>query len=136
MSRHILRVTGMSCGRCARSLETALAAVEGVVMANVSLEEGLARVVAGDDVPVARLLAAVEGQGFGVQWMGGDEGAIPREKSSAFHIAIIGGGSAAFACALRAVEDGATVTLIESGTLGGTCVNVGCVPSKIMIRMA
>ena len=47
-------------------------------------------------------------------------------------IAIIGSGSAAFACAIKAVEAGAQVTMIEAGTLGGTCVNVGCVPSKIM----
>ncbi|GAB4168976.1 MAG: mercury(II) reductase [Wenzhouxiangellaceae bacterium] len=52
------------------------------------------------------------------------------------HIAIIGSGSAAFAAAIVAVERGARVTMIESGTVGGTCVNVGCVPSKIMIRMA
>lgn len=51
-------------------------------------------------------------------------------------IAIIGSGAAAFAAALRAVEQGAQVTMIEAGTLGGTCVNVGCVPSKIMIRAA
>lgn len=51
-------------------------------------------------------------------------------------IAIIGSGSAAFAAAIRAAEGGAVVTLIESGELGGTCVNVGCVPSKIMIRAA
>lgn len=52
------------------------------------------------------------------------------------HVAIIGSGAAAFACALRAAEDGARVTMIEAGVLGGTCVNVGCVPSKIMIRAA
>ena len=40
------------------------------------------------------------------------------------------------AAALKAVEQGARVTLIERGTIGGTCVNVGCVPSKIMIRAA
>ena len=40
------------------------------------------------------------------------------------------------AAALKAVEQGAQVTLIERGTIGGTCVNVGCVPSKIMIRAA
>jgi mercuric reductase len=40
------------------------------------------------------------------------------------------------AAALKAVEQGATVTLIERGTIGGTCVNIGCVPSKIMIRAA
>ncbi len=52
------------------------------------------------------------------------------------HVAIIGSGGAAMAAALKAVEDGARVTLIERGTIGGTCVNIGCVPSKIMIRAA
>ncbi|MGH8659955.1 MAG: mercury(II) reductase [Gammaproteobacteria bacterium] len=63
--------------------------------------------------------------------------AHPRRRSRGpIEIAIIGSGGAAFACAIRAVEEGAKVTLIERGTLGGTCVNVGCVPSKIMIRAA
>ncbi len=52
------------------------------------------------------------------------------------HIAVLGSGAAAMAAALKAVERGARVTLIERGTIGGTCVNVGCVPSKIMIRAA
>ncbi|WP_240549002.1 mercury(II) reductase [Billgrantia antri] len=52
------------------------------------------------------------------------------------HIAVIGSGGAAMAAALKAVERGASVTLIERGTIGGTCINVGCVPSKIMIRAA
>jgi mercuric reductase len=54
----------------------------------------------------------------------------------ALHVAVIGSGGAAMAAALKAAERGARVTLIERGTLGGTCVNVGCVPSKIMIRAA
>jgi len=52
------------------------------------------------------------------------------------HIAVIGSGGGAMAAALKAAEQGARVTLIERGTLGGTCVNIGCVPSKIMIRAA
>ncbi|WP_425348447.1 mercury(II) reductase [Vreelandella neptunia] len=52
------------------------------------------------------------------------------------HIAVIGSGGAAMAAALKAVERGAHITLIERGTIGGTCVNIGCVPSKIMIRAA
>jgi mercuric reductase len=52
------------------------------------------------------------------------------------HVAIIGSGSGAFAAAIRAAEAGARVTMIEAGTLGGTCVNVGCVPSKITLRVA
>jgi len=53
------------------------------------------------------------------------------------HIAIVGTGSGAFAAAIKAAEEGARVTMIEGGeVIGGTCVNVGCVPSKIMIRSA
>ena len=52
------------------------------------------------------------------------------------HIVIIGSGSAAFAAAIQAASLGGEVTIIEKGVLGGTCVNVGCVPSKIFIRAA
>ena len=58
------------------------------------------------------------------------------DKSTALRVAVIGSGGAAFAGAIRAAEVGAQVTLIERGITGGTCVNVGCVPSKIMIRVA
>lgn len=57
-------------------------------------------------------------------------------QDSELHIAVIGSGGSAMAAALKAAERGARVTLIERGTLGGTCVNTGCVPSKIMIKAA
>jgi mercury(II) reductase len=50
--------------------------------------------------------------------------------------AVIGAGSAGFSAAITAAELGANVTLIGHGTIGGTCVNVGCVPSKTLIRAA
>jgi mercuric reductase len=49
-------------------------------------------------------------------------------------VAIIGAGSAGFAAAIRAAELGARAVLIGHGTIGGTCVNIGCVPSKTLIR--
>ena len=49
-------------------------------------------------------------------------------------LAIIGAGSAGFAAAIAAAELGARVALIGHGTIGGTCVNTGCVPSKNLIR--
>ena len=59
------------------------------------------------------------------------------DDKPALQVAIIGTGSGAFAAAIKAVEAGAQVTIIEGGeVIGGTCVNVGCVPSKIMIRGA
>src|SRR6187431_2123535 len=53
-----------------------------------------------------------------------------------FDYLVIGGGSGGLASARRAAEYGARVALIEAGELGGTCVNVGCVPKKVMWNAA
>ncbi|MGI8958299.1 MAG: mercury(II) reductase [Bryobacteraceae bacterium] len=51
-----------------------------------------------------------------------------------FDIVILGAGSTAFAAGLRASEMGKNVAMIESRTLGGTCANRGCLPSKNLIE--
>jgi glutathione reductase (NADPH) len=56
--------------------------------------------------------------------------------TSAFDLISIGGGSGGLACAQRAAEYGARTAVIEPNRLGGTCVNVGCVPKKIMWNAA
>ena len=53
-----------------------------------------------------------------------------------YDLAVIGGGSGGLACARRAAEYGARAVVFESGALGGTCVNVGCVPKKVMWNAA
>lgn len=53
-----------------------------------------------------------------------------------YDLAAIGAGTAGFSAAITAAEGGKRVALIGHGTIGGTCVNVGCVPSKTMIRAA
>src|SRR5215831_14765543 len=53
---------------------------------------------------------------------------------NSYDLAVVGAGSAGFSAAITAAEQGANVALIGHGTLGGTCVNVGCVPSKALIR--
>lgn len=60
--------------------------------------------------------------------------ASSRNVSSPYDLIVVGAGSAGFSAAIRAAELGARVALIGHGTLGGTCVNVGCVPSKTLIR--
>ena len=52
----------------------------------------------------------------------------------AFDVVVIGGGSGGIAFARRAAGHGAKVALVEAGALGGTCVNLGCVPKKIMFN--
>ncbi len=58
----------------------------------------------------------------------------PGKSNGHYDLAVIGAGSAGFSAAITAAEQGAQVALIGHGTIGGTCVNVGCVPSKALIR--
>src|SRR5690606_18187608 len=58
----------------------------------------------------------------------------PAVKS--FDLIVLGGGSGGLATAQRAAEYGAKVVLFEPARLGGTCVNVGCVPKKVMWNAA
>jgi dihydrolipoamide dehydrogenase len=53
-----------------------------------------------------------------------------------FDIVILGGGSGGYACALRAVQLGKSVALIEKSKLGGTCLHWGCIPTKAMLHAA
>ena len=51
-----------------------------------------------------------------------------------YDLIIIGAGSGGFSAAITAAENGKQVLLVGYGTIGGTCVNIGCVPSKALIR--
>ncbi|ERG64828.1 mercuric reductase [Agrococcus pavilionensis RW1] len=61
---------------------------------------------------------------------------MPETAASEFDLAIIGSGGGAFAAAIRATNLGQRVVMIERGTIGGTCVNTGCVPSKALLAAA
>ncbi|WP_297780658.1 mercury(II) reductase [uncultured Roseovarius sp.] len=60
----------------------------------------------------------------------------PERGQDSFDLAVIGAGSAGFSASITAAEAGKRVALIGHGLIGGTCVNIGCVPSKAMIRAA
>jgi mercuric reductase len=64
---------------------------------------------------------------------GGDGRPWPGPNRTPYDLAVIGSGGAAFAAAIRARDLDATVALVEAGEVGGTCVNVGCIPSKAML---
>ena len=53
-----------------------------------------------------------------------------------YDLAIVGSGAAGFAAAIAARSRGLQVLMVESGTVGGTCVNVGCIPSKALLAAA
>ncbi len=57
-------------------------------------------------------------------------------ETTHYDLAIVGSGSAAFATAIEARRKEASVVMVEHGTVGGTCVNVGCIPSKALLAAA
>lgn len=133
-------VNGMTCTTCATHVQDALEKIPGVKSAVVSYPESRAQVMADTAVSHDQILATIAALGYQGLIRVGDfkDETKPRDAlaGAGLHIAVIGSGGAAMAAALKAVEQGAKVTLIERGTIGGTCVNIGCVPSKIMIRAA
>ncbi|MGU2419700.1 mercury(II) reductase [Burkholderia cenocepacia] len=143
-----LNITGMTCDSCATHVKEALEQEPGVRAAMVSYPKARAEVEIDPSVTLEALTAAVARVGYRARpattsaglldkalgWLG--TGAKREGTEQALHVVVIGSGGAAMAAALKAVEQGARVTLVERGTIGGTCVNVGCVPSKIMIRAA
>ena len=147
-----LKITGMTCDSCAVHVKDALEKVPGVQSADVSYAKGSAKLAIEVGTSPDALTAAVAGLGYRATLADAPSVSTPgglldkmrdllgrndkTGSSGALHIVVIGSGGAAMAAALKAVEQGARVTLIERGTIGGTCVNVGCVPSKIMIRAA
>jgi mercuric reductase len=157
MSETALAVTGMTCDACARHIEQALRTVAGVRAVRVEYPKSLVRIegeapLALDTLNAAlpksyrvRSLTAADASGEAPparSLLGKARGAFGGSRQTRtgsqlpLNIAIIGTGGGAMAAAITAAERGARVTLIERGTIGGTCVNIGCVPSKIMIRAA
>ncbi len=148
-----LKITGMTCDSCAAHVKEALEKVPGVQSALVSYPKGTAQLAIEAGTSSDALTTAVAGLGYEATladapptdnraglldkmrgWIGAAD--KPSGNERPLQVVVIGSGGAAMAAALKAVEQGAQVTLIERGTIGGTCVNVGCVPSKIMIRAA
>ncbi len=126
-----LRIQGMTCTHCEETVRAALERA-GARVLQVSWKEGIARLV-GDNPEVLR--QHVEAVGYrvvGVQ----EETPSGETPEAAASLLVIGSGSAAFAAAIEARKHGASVVMITGDRFGGTCVNVGCVPSKFLLHRA
>ena len=140
-------VEGMYCGTCPDHVERALKQVAGVESVEIpGWRSNKANVVAEENVREADLLASVARAGYQAKVRSSPsldearniETGHPANGANGhdFDLLVIGAGSAGFAAAIKAVDLGYRVALVGDGDLGGTCVNVGCVPSKTLIRAA
>ena len=142
-----IEVRGMTCDTCPDHVERALnrvAGVEGVEIPGWRSDKAF--VTVSSEVAEEDLTASVKRAGYHAtvktssiiddspEHSGSDS---PNGRGgNDFDLLIIGAGSAGFAAAIKGTDLGFKVAMIGDGDIGGTCVNIGCVPSKTLIRAA
>jgi mercuric reductase len=132
-----LPIEGMTCTGCEEHVTSALNKV-GAKNAEADFRRGEAVFEIADNKLNAAKEAVRE-----TNYKPGNEAIVYDEKDweksteehdGEYDLIIIGSGGAGFSAAIQAVEKGAKVLMVERGITGGTCVNIGCVPSKTMLR--
>lgn len=149
-------IAGMTCTDCASHVQLAIARLPGVRKVEVDYAGAIVTIESDAALPIGTLAAALPQNYLLASRLPETAPSTPPTDSrlgdappvadalrdhrpgaaTPINVAILGSGAGAMAAAIAAADRGARVTLIERGTIGGTCVNTGCVPSKIMIRAA
>ncbi|MCF8566601.1 mercury(II) reductase [Alicyclobacillus tolerans] len=132
-----LAVHGMTCAGCEDHVREALHSV-GAENIETNFRRGEATFDIHDETSIETAKHAIAETGY----KAGDAEVLNHLKGEStsstgqcdYDLLIIGSGGAAFSAAIQAVSYGAKVGMIERGTIGGTCVNIGCVPSKTLLR--
>ncbi len=149
-----LSISGMSCGGCATHIEKEMEKMEGVLKCHIDYltKEGDFIIDTGkiskdkiiDAINKIGNYKVVEDKMDGCNGTSCNTKNIENPKTlnkggknNSFDLIIIGGGAAAFSAAIKAESLGLSTLMVNGGLdFGGTCVNVGCVPSKYLIRAA
>lgn len=125
----------MTCTGCEEHVATSLENI-GATNIEVSFRRGEATFELENNVEMETAKKAINE----TKYQTGDAQVIESQDKSLlgedgdYDLLIIGSGGAAFSAAIEAVQYGVKVAMIERGTIGGTCVNIGCVPSKTLLR--
>jgi len=137
MNEFNVKIQGMTCAGCEEHVTTALEDT-GAENIKTSHRRGEAIFDLPKDIEMKDVEKAIEKTNYQVKEV---EKILPQlnvtstnETDYDYDFLIIGSGSAAFSAAIRANEHGAKVGMIERNTIGGTCVNIGCVPSKTLLK--
>lgn len=141
MNKFKVNISGMTCTGCEKHVESALEKI-GAKNIESSYRRGEAVFELSDDIEVESAIKAIadanyhpgEAEEIQVQSEKRTDVSLNDEGNYDYDYIIIGSGGAAFSSAIEAVTLNAKVAMIERGTVGGTCVNVGCVPSKTLLR--
>ena len=126
----------MTCTGCEEHVSVALKNI-GATGINVNFRKGEAVFELPNDIEVGtakKAIAEAKYQPGEAEEVESQEKIQQLGDEGDYDYIIIGSGASAFSSAIEAVNYGAKVAMIERGTVGGTCVNIGCVPSKTLLR--
>lgn len=131
-------ITGMTCDHCATSIEKRFDGNNGVISKLVNYPEGKGTFTFdADKISQDEITTIINKGNFNVKGVINQNNPIERVGKGQYDLIVIGGGSAAFSAAIKAEALGLTTLMVNGGLdFGGTCVNVGCIPSKNLIRAA
>lgn len=130
-----LSIEGMTCDHCAVSIEKRFDNKKGIL--NKQVAYGKKRGEFTYDPSLITKQEIIDTINTSKTYRVVGNGTENESGKNNYDLIIIGGGSAAFSAAIKAEELGLTTLMVNGGLpFGGTCVNVGCVPSKTLIRAA
>ncbi len=128
------KIKGMTCDQCAVGIAGKFEGLKGIIQKDISYPDGSGKFEYDpDEISKQEIIDVINSTGhYSVA------GEIPSGNDEVqYDLIIIGGGSAAFSAAIKANDLGLSTLIVNDGLpFGGTCVNVGCVPSKNLIRAA
>jgi len=128
-----MQIEGMTCDHCERTVGRALQSA-GAKQAEADFRSSEATFEFEGEA--SEIAAAVRDAGYSpgkVETLQAEPVILSGRSGVDYDLVAIGAGSAAFAAAIRATNLGAHVAIVERNTVGGTCVNVGCIPSKNLL---
>jgi mercuric reductase len=129
-----LHISGMTCDACARHVADALEAT-GARDVDVDWRSGRAT-ASTSSVQRTKLADALEGTKYRIEHVGVERDDVVDPTLEDYDLAIVGSGGGAFAAAIAARDRDLRVVMVERDVVGGTCVNVGCIPSKALLAAA
>ncbi|QHE51549.1 mercury(II) reductase [Pontibacillus sp. HMF3514] len=131
-----LVVKGMTCNACEDHVRHMLQK-NGAENVRVNYQEGKAEFQLRDvykEEDIRKELQKTRYQPREMFRISSDDEKDSTDETYDYDFLIIGSGGAAFSAAIQATENGLRVAMVEKGEVGGTCVNIGCVPSKTLLQ--
>src|SRR5699024_5103560 len=135
MNKFKVNIQGLTCTGCEKHVDSAL---ENIGAKNIesSFQRGEVLFELPNGIGIESARKAIEEEkdlAAKVEELSLQENVVLGNDDD-YDFIIIGTGGAAFSAAIKAVAYGEKVAMVERGTVGGPCVNIGCVPSKTLLR--